>query len=156
MDYDTYSANDAIGKGINKRFNNMLLDFFTYCFLNVEPNLQSNNIFPIKLKIHRFSIQYFPNSDYNCFPEVYINLNPLLISHRTSHQPSSVAGTIMGVQGDQEYSGVQGDINSQSAESGLIMGAPINPLSSGVSVSDDSATITPNWFKSSSGYDCTF
>jgi hypothetical protein len=44
-------------------------------------------------------------------------------------------------------------MNSQSGESGIIMGAPLNPLSSGpgVSVGDDSAIITPTWFKSSSG-----
>ena len=61
----------------------------------------------------------------------------------------------MGVQqqpGDQEYS-TGGDISQSLGESGIIMGAPINPLSSGpgVSLGDDSATITPTWFKSSSG-----
>ena len=60
----------------------------------------------------------------------------------------------MGVQqqGDQEYSS-GADISQSLGESGIIMGAPINPLSSGpgVSVGDDSTTIPPSWFKSSSG-----
>ena len=57
----------------------------------------------------------------------------------------------MGGQGDPDYS-VGGVDTSQSGESGIIMGTPVNPLSSGIGgVADDSAVITPTWFKSSSG-----
>ena len=57
----------------------------------------------------------------------------------------------MGGQGDPEY--LAGGVDtSQSGESGIIMGAPVNPLSSGIGgVADDSAIVTPTWFKSSSG-----
>ena len=82
---------------------------------------------------------------------VYINLNPLLISHGTSHQSASVSGAIVGIQNEQEYThGNTGDI-SNTGDSGLIMGAPINTSNPGNTVAgDDSAVITPTWLKTSS------
>ena len=78
-------------------------------------------------------------------------MNPLLISHGTSHQSSSVSGAIVGIQNEQDHtSGNTGDI-SNIGDSGLIMGAPINTSNLGNAVpGDDSAVITPLWLKTSS------
>ena len=115
MDYDTYSANDAIGKGTEIYF--QLL---------------------ISIDINIFQYYWRP-----CLFSVYINLNPLLISHGTSHQSTSVSGAIIGIQNESEA----GD-TSIAGDSGLIMGAPIGN-SGNTATGDEQVIITPTWLKSS-------
>ena len=73
---------------------------------------------------------------------VYINLNPLLISHGKTHQyaQTSVGGGVIGIQNDPEYvsdTAATGDSN--------IVGASTNVVAGG---GDDSAIIAPTWRQS--------
>ena len=129
MDYDTYSANDAIGKGKHTIHSIISQLGPVITFIDIINLIWDNFTFLL----------------------VYINLNPLLISHGTSHQSASVSGAIVGIQNEQDHtSGNTGDI-SNTGDSGLIMGAPINTSNLGNAVpGDDSAIITPTWLKTSS------
>ena len=85
-----------------------------------------------------------------CLFPVYINLNPLLISHGTSHQSTSASGAIIGIQNETDFSSVGAGDTSNAGDSGLIMGAPIGSCNSGnTAAGDDSAIITPTWLKTS-------
>ena len=84
---------------------------------------------------------------------VYINLNPLLIRHGTSHQTTSIGGAGIGTQGDSDNVGISNlDSTTTIGDSGLIMGPLMNPPGSGIGGGgDDSAIITPNWNQNSKG-----
>ena len=89
-------------------------------------------------------------SNTTSFFPVYINLNPLLISHGTSHQSTSASGAIIGIQNETDFSSVGAGDASNAGDSGLIMGAPIGSCNSGnTAAGDDSAIITPMWLKTS-------
>ena len=138
MDYDTYSANDAIGKGtvINDMKKIRNLD----CILILH--FQNK----IVIEIQPFACCVFSKI-------VYINLNPLLIRHGTSHQTTSVGGAGIGTQSDSDNFGLSNlDSSTALGDSGLIMGPLMNPPGSGIGGGgDDSAIITPNWNQNSKG-----
>ena len=84
--------------------------------------------------------EYFYNN--HCNFVVYINLNPLLISHGKTHQyaQTSVGGSVIGIQNDPEYVSdiaATGDSN--------IIGAATNVVATG---GDDNTIIAPTWRQS--------